>query len=219
MLNNIKAWFIKNLKIILLAVLLICLLASFISGCRYHKFNFPCPEPKTDTLLVVDTTWHRVVDSLNRVVDSLKNRPEPKPEIVYEPGEPYPVPADIDTAAILHDYYTTYRYTWYYPDSSLWTSKDDIHVKLKTTVTQNKPVVYDFSYQWLKPQTVINNSVDQSIHYTRYVYLGLSLPIKDFSYAEIEALYAFRKGYVGAGYIPSIRSVTVKTGVTLFKFK
>jgi hypothetical protein len=168
----------------------------------------------TNTVIVHDTGWHRVVDSLNYIVDSLKNKPQPDPVIVHLPGEPVIIPADVDTAAILKKFYTTFRYYWQFPET--FTDGDSIRIKLNTTISQNKPLVYDLSYQWLKPQTIINNNVDNSVSYSKYLYLGLDLPFYNMENAEITALFAFRRGYLGGGYSPFARGFSLKTGVKLF---
>ncbi len=217
MIKTLVDWIRKNLVFILGGIFLFCMVACFVSGCNYHKNRFPCPVPRTDTIEVKDSAWYHIIDSLNHIVDSLKNRPQPDPVIVYQPGEQVPVPADIDTAAILARFYTTFRYYWQYPEK--FTPGDSIRIKLNTTISQNKPLVYDLSYQWLKPQSIINNTVDQSITYKKYFYIGLDLPFYNMENAEITALFAFRRGFLGGGYAPFAKGFSLETGFTLFKIK
>jgi len=214
---KIILWLKKNLAFILAGIFMFCMIACFISGCNYHKNHFKSPEAQTVTIEVRDTGWYHIVDSLNHVVDSLKNKPQPDPVIVYQPGEKIPIPADVDTAAILARHYTTFRYYWQFPEK--FTPGDSIRIKLNTTISENKPLVYDLSYQWLKPQTIVNNTVDNSVHYNKYLYVGLDLPFYKMENAEITALYAFSRGYLGGGYAPFAKGFSLKTGVTLLKFK
>jgi len=217
MLKMVVDWIRKNIAFILGGLALFVMVACFVSGCNYHKHRHLCPEITTNTVIIHDTAWHRVVDSLNHIVDSLKNQPQPDPVIVYLPGEPVPIPADIDTAAILARYYTTYRYYWQYPEK--FTPGDSIRIKLNTTISQNKPLVYDLSYQWLKPQTITNNSVDNSVHYNKYLYVGMDLPFYKMENAEITALLAFRRGQIGFGYAPISKTGSFKIGLPLLKFQ
>ena len=216
-LKLVLKWVKKNAALLLGGMAIFVMFACFVSGCNYHKRQFPCPEPTTETILVTDTSWHQIVDSLYRIIDTLQNKPQPDPVIVYQPGEIIPVPQPVDTAAILARYYTTYRYYWQYPEK--FTPDDSIRIKLNTTISQNKPLVYDLSYQWLKPQTINNYTQDNSIHYAKYLYAGIDFPFYNAEYFEIAILSTFKRGYLGAGYAPLQKGVSLKTGIRLFSWQ
>jgi hypothetical protein len=198
------------LKGIIAGLILIVLLGAFAGGFyTYPKFR-PCPVATSDTIVVQDTNWYHIVDSLNHIVDSLKNRPE-KRDTIFFPDSVF-IPSDVNVDSILWDYYASYRYLWEKQDTN-------IQFRLNTTISHNKPLVYDFSYKILKPSTTVINSVDQSVHYAKYIVAGIDLPIRDVKYAEIEAMFITQKYYFGVGYEPAIGGVNFKAGKTLFKLK
>lgn len=191
------------------AVTLILISTSFYAGWYSHSKIKPCQTITTDTVEVYDPYWHHIADSL-------ANLP-PKEKIKWLPQDTLFVPGDtvfknVDTAAILRDYYSVYRYSWDTLDK-------DLQIKLNTTVTRNQPIAYNLSYRILRPETIVNNTIDNSVHYNKYLYLGVDLPIKNFMYTEIEGIFAFQQGYVGIGYEPQVGGFNLKAGVTLLKFK
>jgi hypothetical protein len=163
------------------------------------------------TEYVVDTQWYAVHDYKPWVIR----------DTIYKDKEVI-IPADVDTAAILKDYFATYGYRWEKQDTNLsW--------NLYTTVTQNKPISYDFKYNILRPQTIENNYTDNSVYYSKYIQLGLSMPVYKFTNdsTKLNALnklaldlnYVFPKGYAGVSWQPQGNIVGIKFGVTLIKFK
>lgn len=201
---------IKTKNIIALGAFLAVLTMSFIGGCQYHKKTFKCPEIASDTVYVQDSSWYHIIDSL-------MNLP-PNEVIKWKPSDTIFIPADtffknVDTMAILRNFYSVFEYKWERVDTG------KIELLLKTTVTQNKPIKYDLTYRITQPTQIINNIVDNSTNYGSYISLGFDVPLKNVNYIEIESIYNWRKGYVGIGYTPMLRSVDVKAGVNLFKFK
>jgi hypothetical protein len=192
-----------KLKSYIIAVtLFLCVLAgSFFFGYRlYPKLN-PCPEIASDTILVHDTVTHHITDTVPFYIvkrDSVIQRID--------------VPAIVDTSAILADYFALHYFTRIWEDSLLLATSEDV-------VSENQFIDNVFTYQIKRPQSIINNSVDNSIYYSSYFNIGISLPLTKMEYAEIEAFYAFRRGHVGFGYIPSLKSPSFKIGLNLFKFK
>jgi hypothetical protein len=196
-------WLKKNLAFILGGIFLFCMVACFVSGCRYHKFRYPCPEPiiNTNTVIIHDTIIHEITDSFPYYVQKTDS-------IVYRDT----VLLKVDTALILKDYFALHYYTRNWQDSLL-------QVDLKDVISENKFIENDFRYKILRPLTIINTTIDQSIHYSKYVYLGIDVPIKDLQYAEFNVLGAFKGFYIGTGYIPQLKSLSFKGGVTLFKWQ
>ncbi len=210
--DAILNWMKKNLAFILAGIFIFCMIACFVSGCQYHKHRHPCPEPTivTNTVIVTDPYWHHIADSL-------ANLP-PKEKIKWLPQDTLFTPTDtffkdIDTAAILKNHYSIFRYHWYKLDTGL------LELNLYTTISQNKPLNYEMDYKILKPTSVTNTTVDNSVTFTKYIYLGGSIPIKNIEMSEIELLAAFKRFYIGTGYIPQLNSLSFKGGATLFKFK
>lgn len=178
-----------------------------------------CPIITNDTIEVVDVYWHHIADSLVNLspIEKIKWLPQ---DTLFVPGDS--IPFKVDTAAILKDYFSVYRYTWAQKDDSL-------EFKLKTTVTKNQPISYEFGYKFLKPFITINNSVDNSITYYNYLQFGADLPVyryKSDSLAinpmnriSLELNYVFKKGYIGAGWRPYDNTISARLGTTILKFK
>lgn len=183
---------------------------GFIGGYKTYPRINPCPTITTDTVFVHDTIWYTMHDTVINTVT--------KKDTIFVPVE---IPADVDTAQILKDYFSVYRYLWEKQDSN-------ISLKLYTTVTKNQPIAYDISYKWLKPQQVIVNNIDNTITYNKYLYIGASLPVyplKDsigiatINHIGLDAIYAFPKGYIGAQWKPYDNVISAKVGIKLFTFK
>lgn len=198
----------KNNLIVAGALILFLLTMGFVGGWNAHKTFKPCPTITVDTVTVQDPYWHHIADSLAGLPPKEKVKWLPQ-DTLFVPGDT--VLADVDTAAILKDYFSVYKYEWN-------KNTDTLNINLQTTVTKNQPISYKLNYKFNIPFTTIENNIDNSVTYSKYLYLGIDIPIKNFNYIEVEALYAFPKGYVGVGYEPEIKSFSAKAGVTLFKF-
>jgi len=201
----------STIKLIIGGIIVVILLTigGFVSWNLHERFK-PCPTITTDTIIVQDPYWHHIADSLAGLPPKEVWKWHPK-DTLYVPGDT--ITREVDTAAILKDHFSIYEYNWKNKNT------DTLAVDLTTTVTENKPIKYDLKYKFNIPFTTVINNVDNSTNYTKYFYLGLNVPIKDVKYLDLEALYAFPKGYLGIGYGPELNSVTAKAGVTIFKFK
>lgn len=187
--------------LIVAAITVLVLFMTFFWGCQYGKTCVKCPVITHDTIIHYDTIFHHIKDTVPEYVQIL--------DTVFIPHN---IPQVIDTAKILDAYYSTYAY------SRQW-ENDTILVKLHDVITQNKFVNNNFNYKIKIPfQTIVNN-VDNSIHYTKYVYLGASIPFKNNQVSSLHVLYAFRKAYVGIQYSPLVNSWGVSGGLVLFHFK
>lgn len=198
----------KNNLIVAGGLLLFLLTVGFIGGWNAYKTFKPCPTITVDTVKVEDPYWHHIADSLAGL--------PPKEKIKWLPQDTLFIPGDtmfkdVDTLAILRDYYSVYQYEWN-------KNNDTLNINLLTTVTKNQPISYKLNYKFNIPFTTVENNIDNSVTYGKYIYLGIDVPIKNFNYIEVEALYAFPKGYIGVGYEPEIKSFSAKAGITLFKF-
>lgn len=92
------------------------------------------------TVINTKTEIHKFYDSSVKIIPSEKIKiPVPVTFTV-----PVPVSMHIDTAAILKNYFSINYYSQKIQDSS-------ICAYIKDSVSQNKIIHRDFSYQWLKP--------------------------------------------------------------------
>jgi len=185
---------------ILVGVILAILIASFVGGCEYGKSRVKCPVVASDSILVHDTNWVIIHDTAFYPL---------KPDTVINVDT---FLVDVDTAAILKNYFNQYGYAWEKKDSN-------ILMQGYTIISQNKILQNEIKYKWLQPTQIINNNIDNSITYTKYLYGGLGVPFKDLKYINLEVMYAFPKGYVGGMWTPELKSFGVKAGVTFLKFK
>lgn len=180
----------------------------FIGGCQFHKRIHRCPTVVTNTEYVYDTVTHYIYDIWPHYIQS-------EPIIIHDT---VPMNIDIDTVAVIKDYYATHIYDRQWQDSL-------IQVQVKDFITQNKSIHNEFKYKILRPQTVTYTTVDNSIHYNSYLYLGLSSPFYSSDPAftnfdvSLDLTYAGPKFLFGAGYTPINKAVTAKIGLKLFKFK
>jgi hypothetical protein len=193
--NNITKYLIG------VAIALIIAFTLFFSGCQYGKTRVKCPVITHDTTYVWDTVEHHIIDHVPYYVTKWDT-------IIFRDT----IPQKIDTLEILHDYYAIHIYDRVWKDSLL-------QVNLKDFISENKLLNNDFNYKILRPQSVIINTVDNSILYNRYFTIGLGVPIKDVNYINIEATYQWNKAYLGVQYMPKINSFGIRGGAVLFKIK
>jgi hypothetical protein len=191
----------KYIKQVIALGVLVLLILSFIGGCATHRKLFKCPKMTIDTIMVID--------SFPKIIrDSFPYYTSKQDTVFYWDTVFY----DVDTAAILRDYFALHIYNRQWKDSL-------IRVNLSDTITQNRPIGNFFEYRILRPQTIINNSVDNTITYNWYWTAGIDFPIKNIDYLEFESTFHFSRWYIGAGYTPQLKSADVKIGATILKFK
>jgi hypothetical protein len=172
-------------------------------GWHLHKDIRPCPTMTTDTITIHDTTTYYIHGTA----------PVQTPDTIFVPDSII-LPADVDTMLILRDYYSIFKYDWAKQDSN-------IDFKLKTTVTRNRPIAYDFNYKLLKPQQTIITNVDKSVHYAKYLYGGITVPLagKYLSNVSVDGIYAFPRGYAGASWQPYTGVFSAKAGIKILQLK
>ena len=169
-------------------------------GYTYYPKRNPCPVIASDTVIIHDTMTYTLKPDTITVY-----------KIVHH-SDTVQIPADIDSAAILKEYYSTFTYQWQQADTN-------IVIDGLTTITENRITDNSLQYHWLQPATIVNNIPQKINSYSRYLTIGVDIPIQSMSYAEIEALYVFRRGYLGAGYTPKLRSFNFKIGIPIIHFK
>ena len=206
MIDRIKLWLSGIWARIKKPFLYFCLFGAFIAiifigGCVHGRKTKKCPEIITNTILVNDTVTYQIIDHVPYYIVH-------NDTVIYKET----IIQQVDTAAILKDYFAIHVYDRHWQDSL-------IIVNLKDSISQNKSIGNIFRYKILRPQTIINNTIDNSITYNSYLTFGLGIPIKNVNYINLELDYNWRKGYAGIQYIPELKSFGVKAGVTLLKFK
>ena len=194
-------WFKKNAVLLFGSLAIFVMFACFISGCCYHKNHSKCPEITTNTVIIHDTLIHNIVDSFPYYISNTV-------KIIYRDTIIQPV----DTAEILRDYFALHVYNRQWEDSLL-------SVNLRDTITENYFLGNKFQYQILRPQTIINNTQDNSVHYAKYLYAGINIPFYNAEFSEIVILSTFKGGYLGCGYTPLQKGLSLKTGIRLFKWQ
>jgi hypothetical protein len=198
--QKLTDWIKKNAALLLGGLAVFVMMTCFVSGCNYHKHRHPCPEITTHTVIIHDTLIYNIVDSFPYYISHTDT-------IVY----PDTIIQPVDTAEILRDYFALHVYDRHWEDSLL-------AVDLRDTVTQNRFLHNDFSYKILRPQQIINYYQDNSVHYSKYIYGGVSIPF-NIEYASIDILSTFKRGYFGIGYAPLQKGVSLKGGLRLFTWE
>ncbi len=196
----------KQLNIFAAVLIFLLLGASFFGGYKYYAFRNPCPEVRTDTLYIHDTVVHIIPDTVPYYIVR-------KDTVIVN----HNIPADIDTSAILADFYNFHYYTrdWY----DITKDNDTlIHINLEDVIYMNMPLDNNFSYRYYKPTEIINNSVT-TVNYQSYLYAGLSVPLNDYKFASGSAYFASNRLLIGVGYIPYYKSFNITTGFKLARFK
>lgn len=185
---------------LLLIAFILILSASFLGGYKFYGYKNRCPEIQRDTVWVRDTVIHTIPNDVHHYHDSLIT------VIHYDT-----IPADVDTAQILAAYFDVKEYARTWKDTLL-------KVELTDWISQNRILDTRMTYQILRPQTVITN-VTNDIRYTKYIYLGADVPLKDIKYFNVDLIFAAPGWYAGAGYNIKLQSLSLKAGVRLFKFE
>jgi hypothetical protein len=180
-------------------VILILLIGFFCFGYRIHaKFN-PCPEISSDTIYKVDTIERTIIDRIPYYIQRTDS-------IVYRDT----VFKDVDTIVILNDYFAVHYFTRIWEDSLL-------KVTLEDAISENQVIDNKFRYQILRPQTVIQNIINEATR-ARSLYAGFSMPVAEPKYLELDAIVTYPRLYFGAGYSPGMKSITLKAGLKIFDF-
>ena len=181
------------------------LILAFWGGWKAHQKFRPCPEIQSDTIYVYDTIVRFIPDTVPYYIVR-------KDTVIIN----HNIPAEVDTTAIMADYYNFHYYTrdWY----DINQNDTLIHIRLEDVISQNMPLDNNFSYRYYVPQTIINNSVT-NVSYSRYLYGTLTLPVPDTKFASLGLSYASGRGLVGVGYMPFNKGVTVTAGFKLIQFR
>jgi hypothetical protein len=193
--------------IIAFVVFIILLLSAYITGCQRGK-KITETNIVTHTVMLHDTTIHTVVDSFPFYIVK-------KDSIVYTDT----IFKNVDTAKILSSYFAKHYYTRTWSDSLLEATSKDV-------ISENKFIDNKFTYKIIRPQEIINTTLDNSVHYARYLYFGASLPVYppkintvNINYIALNGLFCYPKGYFELQYQPYTKTFSIGSGIRLFKFK
>ena len=191
-----------SLKDILLGfVLALFLIAGVWGGYKLYPSLHPCNDTAPDTVFVFDTIDHHIPDTIPWYVVKLDT-------VIYRDT----VFKDVDTAAILRDYYAPHYYERSWTDSL-------ISVDLKDVIAENRSIDNIFTYKLIKPQQIIVN--EPPVIYSRYLTVGAGMPfksIKDMN-LNIDLVYVMPKWYIGIGYNSELNCPTIKGGATILKLR
>jgi hypothetical protein len=191
----------KDLKNVLLgAALALFLIAGIWGGYRLYPSLHPCNTQAPDTIYVHDTVFHYIPDTIPYYIVKLDS-------IVYRDT----VFKDVDTAAILKDYYAPHYYERIWRDTALT-------VILKDVIAENKSIANTFTYQITRPQQIIIQQPE--VTYSRYITFGAGLPFKNAKHMtlDLDLTFVTPKYYFGAGYNGELNCPSIKAGVTVARF-
>jgi hypothetical protein len=191
----------KNIYVIgiITGLSLLVLLLMFGWGFRSGKRSVKPLVAQSDTVIVHDTTLRTILKpDYHLRLDTILHTDT--------------VPADVDTATILKDYFARFVY------ERRWLDKE-VDITLSDTISQNKPLSEQISYRILRPQTIIYKTSTYQKVSNRYVYAGIFINTANASLDGIEAIMASPKWYGGVGYMPMSKGVNLRVGVTIFNFK
>jgi hypothetical protein len=191
---------LKKWHFYLIAVAIVLLL-GILGGWRLHKTLRPCPVITQDTITLVDTVVHTIEIRVPYYIIHTDT-------IIWE----VEIPAQVDTAFILKDYFAKHVYTREWKDSLLYAVQVD-------TVSQNKISPQSFSYKILRPQTIITNTIDNTTTYNSYLTVGFTMLLNDPKYWGVKGTLNTSKFYVGVGYHPSVKSFSIDAGIPIIKFR
>jgi len=194
---------INKLKDIIIIVLSIVALLSFIfnRGCEVEKQN-----SSIDTVYLKSTDRYHNMPFLVEV---------PKPyrvEIPGTPGATITIPANVDSGAVVRDYFTKRSYN----DSI---TNDSVSIYLQEEVYKNELKRVKVGYRWKAPTMQINKT---TVVEKQLIFLGLE-PYGNLNSFGMFASADFdtKKALFGYGYDPfnKTHKISVKAKIRLWKKK
>lgn len=185
----------------LLVIVLLLGIGFFIGYKKVDRTSLDDTSVYSDTVYKYDTITKFINNDIYQYKETI--------DTIYYPDS---IPSDIDTLAILKDYYSKNKITREWSDTNLY-------VKLVDEISQNKIVNSNWlEYKILKPQTIVTNT--EVVHkYSSYLNINYSSSIQDLSYSTISLVYIRKKFSFGIGYIPLKQTPTISFGYNLIKMK
>ncbi|MES2379747.1 MAG: hypothetical protein V4538_01810 [Bacteroidota bacterium] len=137
-------------RTLFIIALLITTVVSYIAGCaRGEKTGYQ--NSTTDTVTVTDSTLKLQYDSTAKVMSTGH-----VPDTVYLTGEPVFIPAHVDTAATLYNYYAR----WVNIDSM---RNNELAIYITDTISRNRVLKRNLNYKILRPDSIITITTTQTI--------------------------------------------------------
>jgi len=132
----------------LLRITILCLVvtAMALDKCNELKENNGT-KTKTTTKIIRDTVWYHLAE---------KQEPKAADSVLV------PVPANVDTAAILECYFTKYAYLDTLADTN-------IVIAIRDTISRNRILFRDYTYQIKRPQVIQNTAIEEPKRLSLYV--------------------------------------------------
>lgn len=196
----------NNIVIITVSIAVLLVLGlAFWGGYSYHAAIQSPTIPESDTIYVYDTVLHTIPDKPPKYVIKWETRLVRDSAWIDSIAKAHA----IDTFNILADFFDLYVYQRQWQDSL-------IQVTVTDTITQNRPISNVFEYRILRPQQIIEYPIIKDV-YSRYLYVGAGVPLGLDSFNP-EAIYAFRRGYLGVGYLTKQRAVSLQAGIRIFSW-
>lgn len=171
-------------------LVIICAISLLINFLQYSCSRCPDIDP------VILTKREIKFDTTEKIIN--KSTPYYVPYYIIK-TDTVEVPANVDTAAILREYFAVNHYKWEYRDTLL-------AFDLSDEISQNKIQKREASYKILRPQQIINNiTTVKKSEATGKFYVGFDIGtnLKDISTFGPSVMYATKnKGAISAGYDP-----------------
>tara|TARA_R110002020_G_scaffold289469_1_gene504941 strand:+ start:701 stop:1351 length:651 start_codon:yes stop_codon:yes gene_type:complete len=146
--------FFKNIQTVLIVVLIVIIF--LLRECQGNKQ----PQPTPETIVKIETKYDTIIKEVISYVPKWRTKIETVHDTIHDT-----VLLNIDTLAILEDYFSTYSYT----DTI---KEDSVEFILFDTITQNRIISRGATYTLLYPTTTITK---ESVLNKRELYIGFGL--------------------------------------------
>ena len=166
--------FFGNIKNLLIVVLIVVILLLRQCGGKVIP-----GETKYITSVKTEIEYDTIRDSIPTYV--------PYPEYIYPPADTFWRDRDIDTAAILEDYFSTYFYSDVIED-------DSIKIVINDSISQNKIASRDLKYEILYPIKTITITEEHYLN-RREFYVGprIGASLNALEFVGVEGLFRSKK--------------------------
>jgi hypothetical protein len=180
-------------------MVLVILACGIFIGRQWMKSSMdPMPVNTVDTVEIRDTILHEI--PVNHYFVDI--------DTVFF-TDSILIPANIDTALILRDYYTTFKYERSWEDSLIKINFDDFISRNR--ITNSTPLKYEL----LKPQTIITNNIT---NYTNYISIGANTDF-NLNFFNLDLTYTTSKFNYKLLYYPHQKAFGVGISYNFIKIK
>lgn len=164
--------FFTDIKTLIIVVLIVVILLL--------RWCSPNPSPEPEVITKTEIKWDTITKEITTYVPEWKDRFIPIRDTVWVESH-----QDIDTAAILEDYFSSY----YYSDVI---SNDSVTITINDTISENKIKARNIKYDILYPTITITN---ETLINKRDFYVGIGVggTPDHFNYIGAEGLFKSKK--------------------------